>query len=282
MLAPAMNEGMWLNRATRRNLELLASDGCMIVQPGTGELACGDAGTGRMAEPEEITEALERSFRGEGLLSGKRILVTAGRTEEMIDSVRYLTNRSSGRMGFAIARRAAMMGARVTLVHGAVDIPLPETDRAVQAQSAMDMKKAVLELFRENDILIMTAAVSDYTPVSQGEGKIRRESERLKLELKKTDDILKLAGGMKGKDKITVGFALEESEDEKAAMKKLEEKNCDLLVMNMIGGQTGFSVPTNRISIFGPAGKVLSTSLISKEEAAGIILEQLAEKSPGE
>lgn len=282
LLAPAMNEGMWLNPANRRNMDTLAADGFRFIQPGTGELACGDEGRGRMAEPEEIADGVEESFRAEEKLEGTRILITAGRTEESIDSVRYISNRSSGRMGCALAGRAAGMGADVTLVHGAVDVPLPAVDRTVEALTAADMKKAVLELFEENDILIMAAAVSDYVPASAGEGKIRREADSMTLELRKTDDILKSAGQARSGEQKTVGFALECSEDDGAAMKKLKEKGCDMLVLNVIGEETGFSVSTNRISIYDQTGRILTTPLISKDEAAEIILDSLAEKEAGD
>ena len=282
LLAPAMNEGMWQNRATLRNVEILRGDGFGFVHPDTGELACGDRGTGRMAEPEEIAAAVRESFDGEGALAGRKILVTAGRTEESIDSVRYITNRSSGRMGCAIARRAVEMGAEVTLVCGAVDVPVPEVDRKIEAVTASAMKEAVLEQFASHDILIMTAAVSDYRPSSPGEGKIRRKAESMNLELEKTDDILKMAGAGKGRAQTTVGFALECDEDDGAAMNKMKEKNCDLMVLNVIGERTGFSAHTNRITIYNREGKVLSTELITKDEAAGVILNQLIEEDSGD
>jgi len=282
ILAPAMNEGMWQNRATLRNVEILRSDGFGFAQPGTGELACGDRGTGRMAEPEEIAAEVRESFDGEGVLAGRKILVTAGRTEESIDSVRYITNRSSGRMGCAIARRAVEMGAEVTLVCGEVDVPVPAVDRKIEAVTASAMKEAVLDQFTGHDILIMTAAVSDYRPSSPGEGKIRRKADSMNLELEKTDDILKMAGAGKGRAQTTVGFALECAEDDGAAMNKLKEKNCDLMVLNVIGEQTGFSAPTNRITIYNREGKVLSTELITKDEAAGVILNQLIEEDSGD
>ncbi|MFO7916111.1 MAG: bifunctional phosphopantothenoylcysteine decarboxylase/phosphopantothenate--cysteine ligase CoaBC [Candidatus Krumholzibacteriales bacterium] len=282
ILAPAMNEGMWQNRATVRNVDILRGDGFAFIHPGTGELACGDQGTGRMAEPEEIAAAAAESFRSEGMLAGRKILVTAGRTEESIDSVRYITNRSSGRMGCAIARRAGEMGAEVTLVCGAVDVPVPAVEKKIEAVTASAMKEAVLDRFAGHDTLIMTAAVSDYKPSSPGEGKIRREADSIALELEKTDDILKMAGDRKGKSQRTVGFALECEEDDGAAMKKLKEKNCDLMVLNVIGARTGFSAPTNRITIYNREGKVLSTGLITKDEAAGVILNQLVEEGSGD
>jgi phosphopantothenoylcysteine decarboxylase/phosphopantothenate--cysteine ligase len=173
------------------------------------------------------------------------------------------------------------MGAQVTLVHGAVDVPVPPADRVVEALTAERMKEAVLEEFAGCDILIMNAAVSDYVPEDPEEGKIRRDSGSLTLRLRGTDDILALAGRMKEESRITVGFALEDSEDDRAAMKKLREKNCDMLVLNVIGEKTGFSVPTNRIVIYGPEGREISTGLVSKQEAAAAILGRLAERFGG-
>lgn len=276
LLVPAMNDRMWLNPATRRNVRTLREYGYIFVQPEEGELACGKEGIGRMAEPEEIARKLTESFEEETMLAGKKILVTAGRTEEDIDSVRYISNRSSGRMGCAIAGRASKMGAEVTLVYGAVDVPLPGVGRTVAARGAEEMKNAVLEEFGNNDVLIMAAAVSDYTPVSPVEGKMRRDRDSLKLEFRKTEDILKIAGERKSPGQKTVGFALEYSEDDEKAMEKLRGKNCDMLVLNLIGEKTGFTVSTNRISLYAGSGRILTTRLIPKEEAAGVILKQLA------
>ncbi|MDZ7860677.1 MAG: bifunctional phosphopantothenoylcysteine decarboxylase/phosphopantothenate--cysteine ligase CoaBC [Candidatus Krumholzibacteriota bacterium] len=275
LVAPAMNEGMWLNPATQRNIKTLREDNRVIIEPGSGDLACGETGRGRMMEPEDIKRRIASSFEGGGRLEGVRVLITAGRTEEEIDSVRYISNRSSGKMGFAIAKQAVNMGAEVSLIHGQADFPPPRTDAVTRVKTAAEMKDAVLKLFGGCDVLIMAAAVSDYTPCDPKDKKIKRDKEKLSIELKKTDDILALAGKRKSENQRVIGFALESSGGERKAMRKLKDKNCDFIVLNMIGEKSGFSVPTNKITLFDKSGKLLSTPVVSKEEAAGIILKEL-------
>jgi phosphopantothenoylcysteine decarboxylase/phosphopantothenate--cysteine ligase len=275
LVAPAMNEGMWLNPATKRNIETLRGDKRIIIYPGSGELASGDIGEGRMAEPEEISRRIIDSFADDREFKGVKVLITAGRTEEDIDQVRYISNRSSGKMGFALARQAVNMGAEVSLIHGIVDLPMPEVDTVRVVKTAAEMKEAVLELFGSCDILIMAAAVADYTPVTPREGKIKRDKDSLAIELKKTDDILERVGKMKSKSQRVIGFALEAGDGEREAMKKLKKKNCDFIVLNMIGEKSGFSVSTNEVTLYNESGKLLSTQVISKEEAAGIILREI-------
>ena len=194
---------------------------------------------------------------------------------EDIDSVRYISNRSSGRMGFALAKQAENMGAEVSLIHGIVDLPAPKVDTVRKVKTTEEMEKAVMELFCNCDVLIMAAAVADYTPVTSKEGKLKRDKDSLTVNMKKTNDILERVGKMKSKSQRVIGFALEADNGEREAMKKLKEKNCDFIVLNMIGEKSGFSVPTNKITLYDKSGKLLSTPVISKEEAAGIILEEL-------
>ncbi len=279
VFAPAMNEGMWLNPATTRNVKTLKEDGRVMVSPQEGELACGDSGRGRMAEPEVIVREVAARLSGKGPLNGLKVLVTAGRTEEDIDQVRYISNRSSGRMGFALAEEAAGMGADVTIIHGEVDLPVPQVGKVRRVRTAGQMKEAVLESFEECDVLFMVAAVSDFTPVSRSRRKINRESGELDLKLKKTDDILKLAGKKKRDDQIIVGFALEAGNGEKNAVSKLRKKNCDYIVLNMVGKETGFVSPTNSVSIYGAKGKILSTPVVTKRKAAFLILKELLQGS---
>lgn len=269
--APAMNAGMWENPAVGRNISILKQDGRRFIELCEGELACGETGPGRMAEPEEIVEAIQASF-APPLLSGVRVLVTAGRTEEEIDDVRYISNRSSGRMGFALARAAREMGARVALIHGTVDLSPPGVDSAKRVVSAGEMKKAVARAFPRSDIVIMAAAVSDFTPSKREAGKIRRGKEKLSVELDPTVDILASLGRKKRKDQIIVGFALESDDAEKRAREKIRKKKCDYLVLNRIGEKTGFGVTTNRITLFKGTRKILETGLVSKEEAASLVL----------
>jgi len=275
LFAPAMNEGMWENPAVGRNISILQKDGRRFIEPGEGELACGETGPGRMAEPEEIVEAIRASFVST-LLPGVRVLVTAGRTEEEIDDVRYISNRSSGRMGFALARAAGEMGARVTLIHGTVDLPPPGVDSVKRVVSAGEMRKAVAAAFPRSDIVIMAAAVSDFTPSKKTAGKMRRGKEKFSVELEPTVDILASLGRKKRKDQIIVGFALESDDAEKHAREKIRKKKCDYLVLNRIGEETGFDVATNRITLFKGMRKILETGLVPKEEAASLVLGKIS------
>jgi len=272
--APAMNEMMWGSEAVRRNIDTLKADGKIILPPGSGALACGDVGPGRMTEPEDIVKALEASF-APGDLAGVRVLVTAGRTEEDIDPVRYITNRSSGRMGFAIARAARARGARVTLIHGAVDVPAPQADEVRRVKTAADMKSAVTKAFLRCDVCIMAAAVSDFAPVKRRAQKIKRKGAGLVLELRATEDILASLGKRK-KDQVVVGFALETVNGEANAVRKAREKGCDYMVLNVPGEKTGFSAPTNAITLFKGATKLCASPLVAKEEAASLILDAVA------
>jgi phosphopantothenoylcysteine decarboxylase/phosphopantothenate--cysteine ligase len=274
MFAPAMNEAMWANPAVVRNIETLIGDGKIVLGPGSGALACGDVGPGRMAEPEEIVRALEESF-APGALSGVRILVTAGRTEEEIDPVRYLTNRSSGRMGFAIARAARARGARVTIVHGPVDVPPPGGIPARRVATAAEMRAAVTKEFAACDVLVMAAAVSDFAPARRSPRKIKRAGKTLSLDLRATDDILASLAKRKGK-RIVVGFALETDDGEANAIRKGREKGCDYMALNAPGARTGFGAPTNRITLFKGRTKLFETPLVSKDEAAALILDAVA------
>lgn len=274
-LAPAMNAGMWENPAVKRNVALLEGDGRRFVEPGSGELACGKTGPGRMAEPEEIVGALERSF-APGNLDGVRVLVTAGRTEEDIDLVRYISNRSSGRMGFAIARAAREMGASVSLVYGPVDVPVPEVDSAKSVRTSAEMKRAVTMAFPRCNLLIMAAAVADFMPAGKNPGKMKRGVKGIELELRPTPDILASVSGKKKKDQIVVGFALEEKGGEEKAREKIRKKGCDYMVLNVISETTGFVATTNRVTLFKGNRKVLETGLVSKVEAASMILDKIS------
>jgi phosphopantothenoylcysteine decarboxylase/phosphopantothenate--cysteine ligase len=277
MFAPAMNEAMWASPAVRRNVATLEGDGKIILDPGSGALACGDVGPGRMAEPEDIVRALEASF-APGDLAGVRVLVTAGRTEEEIDPVRYITNRSSGRMGFAIAREARSRGARVTLVHGPVDVPAPRVDAVERVATAAEMKAAVTKAFARCDVCVMAAAVSDFTPARRRAEKIKRTGKTFELELRSTEDILASLGKRKGA-RIVVGFALETADGEANATRKAREKNCDYMVLNVPGKNTGFAASTNQITLFKGPKKLFASPLISKDEAAALILDAVAADS---
>jgi phosphopantothenoylcysteine decarboxylase/phosphopantothenate--cysteine ligase len=260
----------------RRNVSTLLRDGRLFIDPCEGDLACGTQGPGRMAEPETIVSKLE-AFFAPGPLDGVRVLVTAGRTEEDIDPVRYISNRSSGKMGFALASGAAEMGAEVTLIHGPVDVPVPAVARVTRIGSAAELKKAVTRAFPECDVLIMAAAVADFTPVRGAGSKMKRTGGKTALDLKPTDDILAGLAAKKKEGQVVVGFALESSGGEASAKKKAREKGCDYLVLNMIGEKTGFGSDTNDITIFKGTRKVASTGLVTKEAAASAVLDTIAE-----
>ncbi len=275
-LAPAMNDGMWDNPAVRRNIDILTGDGRRIIDPGEGDLACGTRGAGRMAEPEEILSSIESSF-SPGPLEGLRVLVTSGRTEEDIDPVRYISNRSSGKMGFALARRATELGAEVTLIHGPVDVAPPAVSVVTRIGSSAEMKKAVTKAFPKCDLLIMAAAVADYTPAKKSSGKIKREKSAMSLGLEPTADILAGLAGKKRSGQVVVGFALESGDGEASARSKAKAKGCDYVVLNMIGGRTGFNADTNSVTIFKGTKKIAATDLVTKYDAASAILDILAE-----
>ena len=271
--APAMNQAMWRSPTTKRNIETLKRDGRFVIEPGSGDLACGEEGPGRMAEPGEIVDVIESSF-GRGELQGIRVLVTGGRTEEEIDPVRYISNRSSGKTAFAIAAEAKRRGAVVELIHGPVDVPPPDVDAAREVRSAAHMARAVKRAFPKADILIMAAAVADFTPERKSRGKMKRGEEVVSIRLKPTTDIL-ASLNKSDKTKVVVGFALEDEESDRKAMEKLKTKGCDYLVFNRIGPDTGFSTDTNSVVIYGRRGRIASTPIVSKREIASVILDVL-------
>lgn len=269
VLAPAMNDVMWQNEATQSNIRALSLRGYRVVPPGSGDLACGYEAEGRMAEPEDILAAV-RTFYGSDF-SKLRVLVSVGGTEEDLDPVRVITNRSSGRMGFAIAEAARDRGALVTAVVGRVTVPLPLGVRLIDVRTSAEMSRALQEAFVDTDILIMAAAVSDYAPKRALDKKQKDDAWTIALE--KTEDILATLGKMKGK-RFIIGFALETDDAEANAKKKLAKKNCDLLVLNNpLEDGAAFEHDTNAVTIYNTAGKVLSTGLKSKREIADILLE---------
>ncbi len=275
LIAPAMNEGMWGNPAVTRNIRALEEDGRRIIEPRSGELACGDTGIGRMVEPEEIAKEIGAVF-GTGRLGGVRVLITAGRTEESIDPVRYISNRSSGRMGFALASAVKAMGGHVTLIHGPVDVPVPRVDSVRMITTAAQLKTAVTRAFKRCDVLFMAAAVSDYTPARGRREKLKRVSGGMSIELKPTADILASLAAVKGRERIVVGFALETGEGEANARRKIVDKGCDFLVLNVATRNSGFDVPTNQVTLFKGNRKLFSTPVVTKERAAELIVEAVA------
>lgn len=280
LLAPAMNTGMWDHPATRRNVETLRRDGLAMVGPEKGSLACGEEGEGRMAEPDAILEAARRLLTPRPL-TGKRLLLTAGPTREELDPVRYLSNHSSGRMGWGVALAALRAGAEVTLVHGPVELPPPLGAQCVPVTSAEEMRQACLRHWPECDGAILTAAVADYRPVARAEGKIKKEraGSDPTLTLTANGDILaELSATAKagGKQRLVVGFAAETGLDLDQARAKLARKGCDWLVVNDVTeAGCGFSVPTNRVVLLGRNGTAEHWPLESKEEVGQRLIQAM-------
>lgn len=278
MIAPAMDADMYLHPSLERNLNTLRSDGVHVLPVGTGYLASGLTGQGRLLEPEEIVEAAGAIF-SEPLLKGKKVLITAGPTREAIDPVRYITNHSSGKMGYAIARAAANMGAEVYLVSGPVNLDAPNGVERISVTSAGEMAEATFERAGDMDIVIMAAAVSDYSPKNVAAEKIKKSGEEMVLELSKTTDILGSWGKMKPEGQILVGFALETEKEKEHALGKLNRKNLDLIVMNSLKDKgAGFGHDTNKITIFSKDGDEKAFPLKSKEALAKDILLEIVSK----
>ncbi len=277
LLAPAMNVEMWRHPATRENVARLRGRGATIVEPGSGFLACGMVGEGRLAEPEEIVARALRILEKEPKndLAGEHILVTAGPTVEDLDPVRFLTNRSSGKMGYAVAAAARDRGARVTLVTGPTRLEAPAGVEVVAVRSTRQMYDAVLETLNSATIVVKSAAVCDFRPARVAEGKIKKTDPKsgLRLELEPTEDILAEVGRRKG-DRIVVGFAAETDADPEKALAKMRRKNADLLVLNDVTQpDAGFDTETNRVTIFSSDGERREFPLLSKREVADAILD---------
>ncbi len=275
LIAPAMNTKMFDNPATQANLSILKARGVKILEPATGELACGTSGKGRLPEPVEICAEVGKIFAPK-ILSGKKILVTAGGTVEPIDPVRYIGNRSSGRMGYEIAKAAVNAGADVVLVSGKADVEPPSGLKFVKVESALEMREAVLSEFATVDAVIMSAAVADYRVKSPAAQKIKKSADTLTLELVKNPDILRELGTLK-KNQILVGFAAETQNILDYANKKLVEKNLDFIVANDVTAEgAGFGVATNIASIIRRDGSVENFPKMSKAALAEKIIERTA------
>lgn len=277
IIAPAMNTVMWESKATQANIETIRKRGITVLPVGYGKLACDVTGAGRMLEPEEIVSYVMASSKSNGLLMGKKVLISSGPTEEPIDPVRVITNRSSGKMGVALAREALIMGADVTVVSGPSNEPFPSSVHVKKITSASEMQAAMLEYFTGADICIMAAAVSDYRVAHYSETKLQRnESGTLTIELVPNQDILASLGKVK-EQRVLVGFALESGDDEARAMEKMERKGCDLIVFNRVDMSLGLD--STKITILGKHGfrSVIETS--DKSHAAQCILECVASRT---
>ncbi|MGJ1242054.1 bifunctional phosphopantothenoylcysteine decarboxylase/phosphopantothenate--cysteine ligase CoaBC [Sphingobacterium siyangense] len=269
LFAPAMDLDMWKHPSTQSNINKLGSYGNILIPPGKGELASGLVGEGRLAEPEEILDFLVK-FSETGLpLAGKKALVSAGPTYEAIDPVRFIGNHSSGKMGYAIATQLEELGADVTLVSGPSALKLPKGVNTISVTSAAEMLHACEEHFEAADIVVMSAAVADYTPVEVASQKIKKKENELSIELKKTVDILATLGAKKKENQLLVGFALETNNELENAKDKLIRKNLDFIVLNSMQDKgAGFATDTNKVTIIDRAGNTHEFSLKSKEEVA--------------
>lgn len=275
VFAPAMNVNMWENPIYQQNMEYLKGRGYRFIEPDTGDLACG-TGKGRLPEPEFIVNQVVKLLTGKRDLEGRSILVTAGRTQEPLDPVRYISNRSSGRMGYALAETAQRRGAKVTLISGPTALPAPPQVGFIRVETAKQMHSVVRSHFTKADALIMAAAVSDFTGKMVPAGKIKKKEQDMLLKLKPTADILKEMGRRKGK-KILVGFSLETEDEIKNSKKKLAEKNLDLIVVNNphVPG-AGFEVDTNVVTLIDKSGKTTKLPLLSKREVAEKVLDTVS------
>ena len=278
LLAPAMNTQMFEHEAVRRNLDTLAARGVRFVDPGEGYLACGWIGKGRLAEPEEIIAAAESILRPQGPLRGQRVLVTAGPTFEDVDPVRYIGNRSSGRMGYAMAAEAARRGAEVTLVTGPSSLDTPPVREVVRVRSAAEMHHAVMTRAGDTQVVIMAAAVADYAPADRAGQKVPKDGETVTLVLKRTPDILGDLGQRRlasGAGPVLIGFAAETENVVARATAKRERKHADLIVANDVSRtDAGFDVDANEVTIVGAAG-VEALPLQSKARVAAQILDRV-------
>ncbi len=278
MLAPAMNQQMWANEATQCNICDLQAKGVDIIGPASGEQACGDVGAGRMVEPLDIAIAVERQFCQKGLLTGKKLVITAGPTLEAIDPVRYISNHSSGKMGYAIAKAAQLAGAQVYLVSGPCHIAVPQDVNYIQVTSADDMFNAVKELIEDTDIFIGCAAVADYKPVNTFAQKIKKSQPTMQIELIKNIDILAWVGEQK-KAKLVVGFAAESEKLKEYALKKLHKKQLDLICANDISQSgLGFNSDNNQLLLIDKNENEFSLPIERKEILAMKIVQQIAKR----
>jgi len=274
VVAPAMNVNMWEHAATQKNAEALRQRGHRIVGPGEGYLACGMVGAGRLADLELIADAIEREQQKRRDLEGETILVTAGPTQEPLDPVRYISNRSSGKMGYALAEAAAARGARVILISGPVHLPPPRGVQVIGVRTAVEMREQVFSNLAPAGIVIKSAAVADFHLARVPDQKVKKTAARISVELDPTPDILSELGRKKG-DRLLIGFAAETQNLQQEARRKLESKNCDMVVGNLVGGsETGFESDRNEVVLVLRTGETIPVSRASKREIADRIFDE--------
>lgn len=275
LIAPAMNTNMYENPVTQDNLDILRRYGWEVIEPASGRLACGAVGAGKMPEPEDLLQHVLRHLAMTQDMAGMKVLVTAGPTQEALDPVRYLTNHSTGKMGYAIARMAMLRGAQVTLVSGPTSIAPPPFVEVVPVVSAQDMFEAVSQRAEASDIIVKAAAVADYTPIGYSDDKVKKKDGDLSIPLKRTTDILQYLGQHRRPGQVICGFSMETRDMLKNSRAKLEKKNVDMICANNLKvAGAGFGVDTNVITLITKQG-VEELPLLSKEEAASRILSSL-------
>ena len=276
-IAPAMNVHMYTHPAVQKNMKTLMEYGYSMIEPAEGYLACGYTGKGRLSEPEHMIQYLENYYaeiNDTKTLSGKKVLVTAGPTKEKIDPVRFITNHSTGKMGYAIAEEAAKMGAEVTLVSGEVQLEAPANVNVIKVRSAQDMYEAVIAEFEKQDIIVKSASVADYRPKLVHDQKMKKKDGDLSIQLERTIDILKTLGERKT-SQILVGFAAETENVEEYAKQKLEKKNADMIVANNVSVKgAGFGSDTNIVTMFKRDGSKIELPILSKHDVAKEILNE--------
>lgn len=275
IIAPAMNTAMYENPVTQENMNLCRKYGMEVIIPASGYLACGDTGAGKMPEPEELFEYIEREIAYPKDMVGKKVLITAGPTQEAIDPVRYITNHSSGKMGYSIAKICALRGAEVTLVSGQVNFKASSFVEKVSIVSAKDMYEAVTSRSDEMDIIIKAAAVADYRPASVASDKIKKADGEMKIELERTDDILKYLGEHKKENQFLCGFSMETQNMLENSKAKLQKKNLDMIVANNLKEKgAGFGTDTNIVTIITKE-QVKELPIMSKEEVANCLIDEI-------
>jgi len=274
-IAPAMNVHMYDHPAVQKNIEELYRFGYRFINPGEGYLACGYVGKGRLEEPEKIIEHMEAHFKGEKkLLEGKTVLITAGPTREKIDPVRFISNHSTGKMGYSVAKQAVKMGAKVILVTGPTHLTPPKEAEVLHVESAEEMYEKVMENSSKADIIVKTAAVSDYKPVQAHEHKVKKKDGTEFIEFTRTKDIL-LELGKQKTNQVLIGFAAETQSVDQYAQEKLNKKNADMIVANNLTTEgAGFGTDTNLVTIYKRDGSKFELPLMTKDEVAAKILEQ--------
>ena len=274
LFAPAMNTRMYQNPITQDNMKILEKYGMTVIKPASGYLACGDIGEGKMPEPEELLEHIIFALT-EKDMAGRKVLVTAGGTIEKIDPVRFITNHSSGKMGFALARAAYLRGAEVTLVYGNVSVPLPIGPNAIHIESAAEMADAVIDRFLDQDIIIKAAAVADYTPAVFSDEKVKKKDDDMYIPLKRTEDILAYLGRNRRNNQFICGFSMETENMFDNSKAKLVKKNVDMIVANNLKvAGAGFGVDTNVVTLI-KQDEVIELPVMSKNDVADAILDEI-------